>query len=71
MPAAAKVQESKPGVRTTEFWVSLFSNVAGLIQLTTGTVDVSNKYVAIALGIINGAYAVSRGLAKQGQPFVE
>lgn len=60
------ISETRPGVRTTEFWTMLFSNVAGLVQLTAGPVDVSNRYVAIGLAVVNGLYAVGRGLAKQG-----
>lgn len=64
----AATSETKPGVQTTEFWTMLFSNVAGVIQLLAGPADVSNKWVAIALGVVNGAYAVGRGLAKSGVP---
>jgi hypothetical protein len=58
--------ETKPGPKTTEFWVTMFSNALGLVQLVAGPVNVSDNRVAVVLAIINGAYAASRGLAKQG-----
>lgn len=58
--------ETKPGPKTTEFWVTIFGNLLGLFQVAVGPVNVTDNKVVIALGIINGAYAVSRGLAKQG-----
>ncbi len=60
--------ESKPGVKTSEFWVTAFSNALALIQLIAGPVNVSDGKIATVLAIINGAYAASRGLAKQGVP---
>lgn len=62
------VTETKPGPKTTEFWVTMFANVLGLIQVIAGPVDVTDNKIAIALAIVNGAYAASRGLAKQGVP---
>lgn len=64
--AVAGVTESKSGPKTTEFWVTMFGNALALIQLLAGPVDVSDGKVVTALAIINGAYAASRGLAKQG-----
>lgn len=58
--------ETKPGVKTTEFWTTLFVNVLGVAQLFSGGIDGNNKYVVVGLGIINGLYAASRGIAKQG-----
>jgi hypothetical protein len=61
--------ESKPGVRTTEFWVAM---AAGLVQMVNlvGIWDfVPNKYSTIILGVIAGLYALSRGIAKQGVAF--
>lgn len=60
--------ESKRGVKTTEFWVTLFGNALALVQLLAGPVDVSDGKVVTAMAVINGAYAASRGLAKQGVP---
>lgn len=62
--------ETKPGIQTTEFWIALFTNVAGFADLF-GVVDagVNNKYGIIAIAIVNGLYAVGRGRAKQGVPY--
>lgn len=62
--------ETKPGVYTTEFWITLFGSVLSAVDLL-GVADlVPDKYSAIALAVIGGLYSVSRGFAKQGQPYV-
>ena len=62
-------KESKPGWRTTEFWVTVIGALY-LFLNTTGAVDeLPKSWSSIALAIIGGAYAVSRGIAKQGIPF--
>src|SRR5205814_1874716 len=58
--------ETKPGPQTTEFWVTIFSNALGLLQMIAGPVNVSDNKVATLLAVVNAAYAASRGLAKQG-----
>jgi hypothetical protein len=61
--------ETKPGYMTTEFWVQIFGQAVGLLQLTGAwqyAPDSSNKYVMIAMAILGGLYAVGRGQAKQG-----
>lgn len=63
--------ETRPGVRTSEFWKTLVLNGLGTVQLLFGPVDVNNKYVVIAMAIITGTYTASRGLAKQGIPVAE
>jgi hypothetical protein len=67
----ATPKETKPGVRTTEFWTMLFSNALGIVQLLVGPVNVHDGKTLTVLGIVNGAYIASRGLAKQGVPFTE
>ncbi len=62
------MSETRPGVRTSEFWTNLFVNALGIVQLLTGPVNVSDSKVATVLAIVNGAYIASRGLAKQGVP---
>lgn len=59
--------ETKPGVKTTEFWFALFTNIAGFADLF-GIVDagINNKFGVIAIAAVNGLYAVGRGRAKQG-----
>lgn len=58
--------ETKPGIKTTEFWVSIFT--AGYLFLnTTGALDqIPNKWSAIGMSIVAALYSVSRGQAKQG-----
>lgn len=58
--------ETKPGITTTEFWVTAVSNVAGILTLLSNGIGGNNKYVLGALGVVNGLYAIARGLAKQG-----
>ncbi len=62
------MSETRPGVRTSEFWTNLFVNALGIVQLLAGPVNVSDSKVATVLAIVNGAYIASRGLAKQGVP---
>lgn len=58
--------ETKPGYKTTEFWASIFAGIY-LVLNTTGAIDqIPKSWGAIALAIVSGAYAVSRGEAKQG-----
>ena len=66
---ATKQLETKPGYLTTEFWSTITLNVLGVVQLCTGSVDVNNKYVALAMAIVTGLYNGSRGLAKAGIPY--
>jgi hypothetical protein len=58
--------ETKPGVYTSEFWVTLIGNILGIVQMVLGPVNVNDNRVVLALAIINGLYAASRGLAKAG-----
>ena len=61
--------ETKPGIYTTEFWVQIFGQAVGLLQLTGAwqyAPNSSNKYVMIAMAVLGGLYAVGRGQAKQG-----
>lgn len=61
--------ETKPGPRTTEFWVALATMLVQLINLVGIWDFVPNRISTIILGITAGAYALARGLAKQGQPY--
>lgn len=62
----------KPGVRTTEFWVSLVAQASGVLMLLTGA-DVGGPAEG-AVKAVGGAvaalaalgYAISRGLTKKG-----
>ena len=55
---------TKAGVHTTEFWTSLFAGLY-MVANTTGVIhQIPDTVATVALSIIGGAYAVSRGLAK-------
>jgi hypothetical protein len=58
--------ETKPGVYTTEFWISLFTAGASAVDLLGLANFVPDKYSAIVLAIVTAAYSVSRGQAKSG-----
>lgn len=66
MPAT----ESKPGVKTTEFWMM----IAMQIILTLNTLEiwtyVPERYSLLAQTILGTAYMLSRGWAKSGVPAV-
>lgn len=55
---------TKPGYKTTEFWLTIAVNVAGILATVADVVDV--KTAAILLAVSNGLYAISRGQAKKG-----
>jgi hypothetical protein len=58
--------ETKPGYFTTEFWASLITGVY-LTLNSSGAIDqIPKSWSAVALAIVSGAYAISRGQAKQG-----
>jgi hypothetical protein len=52
----------KPGVRTTEFWVTIVVVAAASVLLGLDKIDQSAWLTAA--GLSSGSYAVSRGLAK-------
>ena len=68
-----KKMETKPGPQTTEFWITLLTNLLGVAQLVGldpyQLGNSSNKYVVGSLALLNGLYAVGRGKAKQGVPY--
>ena len=61
--------ETKPGVTTTEFWITIFGNVIGVINLFDWWNYVPDRWAVIFMAILNAAYAVSRGQAKSRVPF--
>jgi hypothetical protein len=56
--------ETKPAIRTTEFWLTLAVNLGALLAGLAGALP--PRYAAIVTGISTGLYALSRGWAKQG-----
>lgn len=61
------VSESKKGYKTTEFWVAI---VVSLLTVLDG-IPLPEKFEGALVGALGVAYAISRGLAKQGVPVVE
>lgn len=55
---------TKPGVRTTEFWLTVAVAVLSFIGAIANVLP--DRYAAIASAIVAGLYAIGRGLAKQG-----
>jgi hypothetical protein len=54
----------KPGLRTTEFWVSVLTDVGVIAASSSGVLPA--KYAAITAGISTLAYSISRGISKNG-----
>jgi hypothetical protein len=63
MPEAVK--ETKAGYKTTEFWTTIASVLCALLA------GLPEKYSALVLLGATGSYALSRGIAKHGQPHIE
>jgi hypothetical protein len=61
--------ETKPAPKTTEFWITVVLIVLGAIQQVFGLIHVSDARVALLQTIVASAYAIARGLAKNGVPF--
>lgn len=58
--------ESKPGYLSTEFWLVIIANV--LTQ--AGALEVPDRYRWVVALVTVVGYALSRGLAKLGEPSV-
>ena len=59
----------KPGMKTSEFWQANLAVLAGIGLMVYGIQQKNDSIIALGVtlsGISNGAYAISRGLAKQG-----
>ena len=61
------IKESKAGYKTTEFWVAV---AVSLLTVLDG-IPLPEQYEGVVVSAIAVAYALSRGLAKQGVPSVE
>lgn len=56
--------ETKPGIYTTEFWITVLT---ALGMLLAGAEDwIPAKYAGFAIAASAAAYTIARGLAKQG-----
>ena len=58
--------ETKPGYLTTEFWVTIIVQLVGIFNLMFPVYHISDKTALGAQTLAAAAYAISRGLAKQG-----
>lgn len=55
--------ESKPGARTSEFWVALTPVAVGLVEGSKNDPE-TNRYLIIAGAILGGLYIISRTVVK-------
>lgn len=55
----------KKGYKTTEFWVTILTQVATIGTAVAGLLPPDRA--AILVGLSQAAYAISRGLAKAGE----
>lgn len=66
-PAPVHQPETKPSVRTSEFWLQNLAQVFLTLNTTGIWTYVHPQWVSlIAQGIVLGAYTLSRGWAKSG-----
>ena len=56
-------ENSKPGVKTTEFWVSLAPVFLGMVEAMKGD-TANNALLIICATILGGLYMVSRTMVK-------
>jgi len=55
--------EPKAGIKTTEFWLTLATSLAGILGAASGVLPA--KYAVPASAAASGLYAISRGIAKR------
>lgn len=56
----------KPGVKTTEFWVTIIGGLASVFGQVSG--HVPEPWGTIGAAILGAAYSISRALVKGGMP---
>jgi len=62
--------ETRPGWKTTEFWVMVLALVVTTFQEAVGMFHITDSRVLLVQSFIVGAYTLSRGLAKLNVPNV-
>ena len=65
MPAEnliAEVNQVKAGWKTTEFWMTIVTQLLAVVAALNGVLDA--KTAAIIIAVLNGVYGVLRTLAK-------
>ena len=55
--------ETKPGWKTTEFWLTVVANLLTVATVAKGMMK--PDVAAVTLAVLNGAYATLRSLVKQ------
>jgi hypothetical protein len=58
-------EPTKPGVKTTEFWLTLATSLFGAGGMLTGVIP--EQVGAIIMAVVTAIYSISRALAKQKQ----
>jgi len=58
----------RPGVLTSEFWVTIFTALYLVLNNAGVWQEIPTKWSAIAMAIIVALYNMSRGVAKHGVP---
>jgi hypothetical protein len=61
-----EIMETKPGIYTTEFWVTILTAIVPFLNLVGIWNWASNWHAGILLTILGAVYTVARGVAKQG-----
>lgn len=61
---AKKMTNAKPGYLTTEFWMTILTNIVTLVGALKGVIP--DQAAAIILASANGIYGVVRAITKQG-----
>ena len=63
---ATTMTGTKPGWKTSEFWITLLVNTIGVLGVLQGSVPPADaKYVVMALTVLNSVYTVARTFIKQ------
>jgi hypothetical protein len=62
--------ETRPGIKTTEFWVMVLALAVTTVQEAVGIFHITDARVLLVQSFVVGAYTLSRGLAKLGVPNV-
>lgn len=70
LSAGAVAVETRPGWKTTEFWMLVVGLIVTTVQEAVGIFNITDPTVLKVQGLIVAAYAVARGLAKAGVPNV-
>ncbi len=66
MNEIAVLPETKPAYKTTEFWLTLGVILLGIVQQGAGVFNIPDSVVLQFQFVLASAYALARGIAKQG-----